>query len=73
MDLPQELLHGQKMFLILANTSVYGSSRPGSPPRMAKTKPLPTEPHIDYSDTQLPSSNRVRCNINLILKEASGP
>ena len=26
---------------------------------------------FDYLDSQLPSSDRVRCNVNLILKEAS--
>jgi hypothetical protein len=28
---------------------------------------------FDYLDSQLPSSDRVRCNVNLILKEASCP
>jgi hypothetical protein len=32
--------------------------KPRSPPRMAKSQPLSTEPHIDYSDSQTaPSDN----------------
>jgi len=32
--------------------------KPRPPPRMAKTQPLYTEPHIDYSDSQVcPSDN----------------
>jgi len=32
--------------------------KPRPPPRMAKTHPLHTEPHIDYSDSQgTPSDN----------------
>jgi len=32
--------------------------KPRPPPRMAKTHPLHTEPHIDYSDSQVcPSDN----------------
>ena len=35
---------------------------------------LPTRrASFDYSDSQLPSFDRVRCNVNLILKEASCP
>jgi hypothetical protein len=34
---------------------VHRTGRP--PPRMAKTQPLFTEPHIDYSDSQLAPSN----------------
>jgi hypothetical protein len=47
--------------------------KPRPPPRMAKTQPLHTEPHIDYWDSQVSPSDRVRCNVNLILKEASCP
>ena len=28
--------------------------KPRPPPRMAKTQPLHTVPHIDYSDSQVP-------------------
>ena len=31
--------------------------QPRPPPRMAKTQPLHTEPHIDYSDSQVPPSD----------------
>jgi hypothetical protein len=31
--------------------------KPRPPPRMAKAQPLCTEPHIDYSDTQVFSSD----------------
>jgi hypothetical protein len=30
---------------------------PRPPPRMAKSQPLSTEPHIDYSDSQVPPSD----------------
>jgi len=33
--------------------------KPRPPPRMAKTQPLFTEPHIDYSDSQLAPSDNV--------------
>ena len=36
--------------------SVYWTSRPG-PTRMDKTQTLHTEPHIDYSDAQVPLSD----------------
>ncbi len=32
-------------------------AKPRFPPRMAKTQPLHTEPHIDYSDSQVPPSD----------------
>jgi hypothetical protein len=32
--------------------------KPRPPPRMAKTHPLHTEPHIDYSDTQVCPSDK---------------
>ena len=36
--------------------------KPRPPPRMAKTQPLFTEPHIDYSDSQLaPCDNVALC------------
>ena len=47
--------------------------KPHPPPRNAKSQPLSTDPHIDYSDTQVCPSDRVRCNVNLILKEAICP
>ncbi|MEW6667000.1 MAG: transposase [Thermodesulfobacteriota bacterium] len=31
--------------------------KPRPPPRMAKSRPLFTEPHIDYSDSQVPASD----------------
>ena len=31
--------------------------KPRPPPRMAKWQPLSTEPHIDYSDSQVPPSD----------------
>ena len=31
--------------------------KPRPPPRMAKAQPLYTEPHIDYSDSQVPPSD----------------
>jgi len=31
--------------------------KPRPPPKMAKSRPLLTEPHIDYSDSQVPPSD----------------
>jgi hypothetical protein len=35
--------------------------KPRPPPRMAKTQPLHTEPHIDYSDSQVPPFDNGFC------------
>ena len=41
---------------ILKHLSLW-EVKPRPPPRMSKAQPLSTEPHIDYSDSQVPPSD----------------
>jgi hypothetical protein len=40
--------------------------KPRPPPRMAKSRPLFTEPHIDYSDSQVAPSDNGRYHLAFI-------
>ena len=45
--------------------------KPRPPPRMAKTQFLNTEPHIDYSGSQIPLPIEHAYSLSLIQKQAS--
>ena len=44
--------------------------KPRHPPAITKSSPSFTEPHIDYSDSQVPLSDRAAYNPSLIQKQA---
>jgi len=44
--------------------------KPRPPPGITKSSPSFTEPHIDYSDSQVPLSDRAAYNPSLIQKQA---
>jgi hypothetical protein len=54
---PTVLYHAESKFQEIKHLGLW-EVKPRPPPRMAKSQPLYTEPHIDYSDSQdAPSDN----------------